>query len=256
VDAVRSGIAGWRKDGYARLGVLLDPELRDALRARADAIMLGEITYPGMFFQLDSESGRYEDLERGLGWRGPSLRYRKVEKLEKDPLFFRWLTSPVFEALAREAYPEADRITIYRAILMTKAEDGGSNLPWHQDGGRLWGLDREPELQAWTALDDAPEDGGCLEVVPGSHVNGVAAPLGGLVPDDRVAAANAEQHVVKLPAVAGEVILLHNHLWHRSGRALTGKPRRAFSVSYLDGRTLCTRKKGPKRAFPVAFKER
>ena len=25
-----------------------------------------------------------------------------------------------------------------------------------QDGGRLWGLSRDPELQIWTALDDAP----------------------------------------------------------------------------------------------------
>ncbi len=55
-------------------------------------------------------------------------------------------------------------------------------LPWHQDGGRFWGLDRDPILQIWTALDDAPVAAGCVEVLPGSHRDGLATPLGGLVP--------------------------------------------------------------------------
>ena len=45
-----------------------------------------------------------------------------------------------------------------------------------------------------------------------------------------LAAAGPELEITKLPAVAGEVILVHNHLWHRSGRTATGKPRRALSV--------------------------
>ena len=49
--------------------------------------MLGEVQYPGLFYQHDSPTGRYEDLEFGAGWVGPSLSYRKLEKLELDPLF-------------------------------------------------------------------------------------------------------------------------------------------------------------------------
>ncbi len=33
-----------------------------ALRARSDDLMLGRVTYPGLFFQHDAASGRYEDL--------------------------------------------------------------------------------------------------------------------------------------------------------------------------------------------------
>ena len=45
-----------------------------------------------VFFQLDASTGKYEDAPIGLGWQGPSLAYRKLEKLEKDPRFCAWLS--------------------------------------------------------------------------------------------------------------------------------------------------------------------
>ena len=77
-------------------------------------------------------------------------------------------------------------ITLYRAFLMNKHAGGGSDLPWHQDGGEFWGLDRDPSLQIWTALDDAPFGGGCVEVLPGTHRGGLATPLGGVVPANKL----------------------------------------------------------------------
>ncbi|MFL5349654.1 MAG: phytanoyl-CoA dioxygenase family protein [Hyalangium sp.] len=256
VDAHRfdvdSALAHYAEHGYARLGVLLDEEGLKALRERADELMLGRVTYPGLFFQLDAPTGRYEDAPLGLGWQGPSLNYRKLEKLELDPRFRAWLENPLFERIARARIP--DDIVIYRAILFHKGEAGGSNLPWHQDGGRLWGITQEPELQIWTALDDAPADGGCLEVVPGSHRGGLVTPLGGVIPPDRVADADAEIRRVLLPAQAGEVVLLHNHLWHRSGPSRTGQRRRAFSVCYMSERIRCVRKKKAPRVFTPVFR--
>ncbi len=252
-EVMAEALAHWREHGYARLGVLADEDRLAALRARTDAIMLGERTYPGLFFQLDAPSGAYDDLEHGKGWQGPARTYRKLEKLEKDALFRAWIDAPPFERLARQVYPGAADVTVYRAIVMTKPEGGGTPLPWHQDGGRFWGIDREPSLQVWTALDDAPADGGCLEVLPGSHHAGLATPLGGVVPEAMVQAADADERAVLLPAQAGEVIILHNHLWHRSARSRTGLIRRAFSVCYMDGATRCLRKKGAPRAFFRAF---
>lgn len=250
-DAIDAAVAHYRAKGWARLGKLADEETLAPLRARADAIMLGEVTYDGLFFQHDSETGRYEDLEYGKGWKGPSLAYRKVEKLEKDPLFLAWISSEVFRRVAARVYPriEEDGVTLYRAFLMNKHAGGGSDLPWHQDGGTFWGLDREPTLQIWTGLDDAPLGGGCVEFVEGSHLRGLATPLGGVVPTDKVAAHAAEDHAVPVPTVAGEVLLIHNHVWHRSGRTTGGKPRRALSVCYMDGATRCRRQKRAPRSF-------
>lgn len=241
-------VAHYQEHGWARVGRLADDVTLASLRKRIDAIMLGEITYEGLFFQHDSPTGKYDDLPYGKGWIGPSLEYRKIEKLEKDPLFFEWLSNDIFRQIAARVYPNV-AITLYRAFLMNKHAGGGSNLPWHQDGGNFWGVDRNPVLQIWTALDDAPEHGGCVEVVSGSHIPGLVTSVGGVVPSDHVARADAESHALALPVVAGEVLLIHNHVWHRSARAQTGRARRAFSVCYMDGATKCRRKKRAAREF-------
>jgi ectoine hydroxylase-related dioxygenase (phytanoyl-CoA dioxygenase family) len=249
-------LEAYDRDGYAVLGRVVTDETLEALRARIDAIMMGEIVHEGLFFQLDGTTGRYEDTPRGLGWQGPSRAYRKIEKLERDPVFRAYLEDPFFERLCR-ARIEGE-VALYRAIVMGKSarvdsEGGGSDLPWHQDGGTFWGLDRDPDLQVWTALDDAPIEAGCLEFVPGTHHAGLATKLGGVIPDDVAARERAEERRVLVPARAGEVVLIHNHVWHRSARNRTALPRRAFSVCYMPATTRCMRKKRAPRSFVKLF---
>jgi hypothetical protein len=235
--------------GYARLGRVLSADGLAALRERADDLMLARVPIDGFFFQLDGETGSYDDLRFGRGWEGPSLAYRKIERLEREPRFRDWLANPVFEAVARAGI--AGPVAVYRACLMIKSAAGGTELPWHQDGGRFWGVDRDPTLQIWTALDDAPREAGCVEVVPGSHRAGLASANGGFLPaalTEPVAA-----RAVALPCRAGEVLLLHNHVWHRSGRNATGRPRRAFSVCYMSAATRCLRTRRAPRQFTTVF---
>ena len=238
-------------NGYARLGRVLSEEGLAVLRERAEQIMLGEVTYPGMFFQLDASTGRYEDAPLGLGWQGPSLAYRKLEKLELDPRFRRWVENALFERIARSLI--GGEVSLYRAILFNKSSAGGSNIPWHQDGGDLWGLSEPPLLQIWTALDDAPLGGGCLEFLPRTHLEGLATPLGGVVRRDLVAARDADRHAVALPAQAGEALLIHNWVWHRSGRNRPGQRRLAFSACYMSAATRCLRKRRAPRRFVELF---
>ena len=245
-------LAHFREHGWARLGQVADEETLAGLRKRADEIMLGEVTYPGLFFQMESPTGDYDDLTYGKGYEGPSLAYRKVEKLEKDPLYRAWLENALFARIARRVIGD-DGIAIYRAVLFAKGAQGGSQLPWHQDAGVFWGLDRDPCLQIWTALDDVPLESGAVEVVSGSHWRGLATRLGGVVPADHVRKYDADNSAKALPAKAGEVLLLHNHLWHRSGVNHTGRPRRAFTICYLDARTKCLRTRRAPREFVRVF---
>jgi phytanoyl-CoA hydroxylase len=247
-------LAEWAEHGYARLGKVLSGPGVAALRERAEDLMLGRIKHPGLFYQLDALTGRYEDAPIGLGWQGPSLSYRKLEKLEKDDLFRAWLDNPLFERIARAVIPGP--VVIYRAVLFNKGAEAGSDVPWHQDGGQLWGLNREPELQIWTALDDAPIDGGCLEFLSSSHHGGLASPLGGVVPEARVAAERAGERRVPVPVQAGEALLIHSHVWHRSGRNRPGQRRLAFSVCYMSASTRCLRKRRAPREFCPVFRAR
>ena len=64
-------IAHYREHGWARLGKLADEETLAPLRARADAIMLGEVTYPGLFFQHDSGDRTLRGPRVRQGLEGP-----------------------------------------------------------------------------------------------------------------------------------------------------------------------------------------
>jgi hypothetical protein len=73
-----------------------------------------------------------------------------------------------------------------------------------------------------------------------------------VVPADRVLAERASERVVAVPVQAGESVLIHNLVWHRSGRGHVGGRRRAFSVCYMNAAVRCLRKKGkPREFFPV-----
>jgi hypothetical protein len=248
----REAIEALDDQGYVRLGRLADEATLVALRARADAIMLGEVVHEGLFFQLDSKTGTYEDLRFGDGWEGPSLAYRKIEKLERDPVFRTWIESPQIEPFVRERIP--GDVTLYRACLFGKAARGGTPLPWHQDGGAFWGLTRDPDIQVWLAIDDAPAEAGCMEIVPGTHRLGLARPMGGMVPKEITEPYGAEAKAISLPAVAGEVILVHNYAWHRSGVNRTDKPRRGLTCCFLPAETKCLRKKRAPREFTPMFR--
>ncbi|HLK61117.1 MAG TPA: phytanoyl-CoA dioxygenase family protein, partial [Chthonomonadaceae bacterium] len=141
----------FERDGYLRLGHVANADELCALQARIDEIMLGQVRYEGMYFQLDTETGVYADVGPGGSWAGPTLAYRKIERLEQDPLFLRYMQHPTFREITRRVYGE--EVAIYRAMFMNKPAHRGTVLPYHQDGGSQWGLDRNPLITIWTALD-------------------------------------------------------------------------------------------------------
>jgi phytanoyl-CoA hydroxylase len=238
-------VAELDEQGYARVGRVASDTALAGMRARADAIMAGEASHEGLFLQADPPTGAYEDLVFGAGWIGPTSAYRKIERLERDPVFRPWIENPTFARIARAAIDGP--VALYRATLWNKRAGGGTFLPWHQDGGRFWGLDGQPTLQRWTALDDAPREAGCVEVLPGTHRWGLATPEGGTVPDALTAPRLGE--VVHLPALAGEVLLIHNLTWHRSGVNHTTRPRRALSICLMSAALRCTRTRRAPRSF-------
>jgi phytanoyl-CoA hydroxylase len=224
----------------------------DGLRRRIDDIMLGRVRYEGMFFQLDTESGAYEDLNHGArGYHGSTLNYRKIQDLERDPLFLAYMQHPRFRGITRQLVGED--VSVYRAMFMNKPAARGTVLPYHQDGGSQWHLDRERFITVWTALDDATVENGCMEVIPGSHKLGLLSEHGHTLTPEQEARHCRDTDSIFLETPAGEAILLHNYLLHRSGVNRTEQPRRAFSVVYMDA---ATRSTSDGRAFPVVFGER
>jgi phytanoyl-CoA hydroxylase len=233
---------------YVRLGKVLDESGLRQLQERIDAIMLGEIPYEDMRFQLDSEDGVYGHTPpETMGHKGSTLQYRKIMDLEQDAVFLAYMQHPFFREITR-AYIGED-VSIFRAMFMNKPAHQGTELPWHQDVGLGWGVDTTPTITVWTALDPATRENGCMQVVSGSHKQGVIAQTHFPSAEELELHAPAEA-VVDLEAEAGEVILLNNLMLHRSGVNPSLQSRRAFSIAYMDG---ATRSRQTGEVFPMIF---
>lgn len=232
--------ASYDENGYLELGKILpDDELSD-LQKRLDDIMLGraDVDYERMLMQLDSETGRYEDAGvQSNGWKGATLAYRKIQNLEHDPLFRRYLEKPLFQEICARVYGSDSPIACYRAMFMNKPARQGTILPWHQDAWTY--LDRQPEITVWAAIDPATIANGCVQVIPGSHKLGRVNPShgSGYLTQEQMDRFCPENEIVYLELDPGEVVLMHNWLLHRSDVNRTDIPRRGFSVCYMDGRT-------------------
>ena len=233
----------YETDGYLKLGRLLDDVQLKQLQDRIDDIMLGKakVRYERMLMQLDSSSGNYDEAgEQSHGHKGATLSYRKIQDLEFDPTFRRFMQRPLFKHICQRVYGETTPIDCFRAMFMNKPSNKGTFLPWHQD--RWTSLDRDPLVTIWAALDPATVANGCVQIGPGSHktlINPDHA-SGFLTPEQ------VEQHVdkskiVHLEMEAGEVALLHNWTVHGSDVNRSETSRRAFSICYMDGRTQSTR---------------
>ncbi|MEM7132719.1 MAG: phytanoyl-CoA dioxygenase family protein [Chloroflexota bacterium] len=245
--------AQYERDGYLRLGRILNDEDLAALQKRMDDIMLGTapLDYNQIMMQLDRDPAR--DNKPGpqtKGHKGATLGYRKIEKLEVDPLFLSYMQHPLFRSICARTYGAATDIGCFRAMFMNKPAGEGTELVWHQD--RWTDLDRDPLITIWTALDPATVDNGCVFIAPGMHHKLINPSNGsGFFTEEQALKMVEEIVPVPLELEAGEVALLHNHLPHSSGVNRTTTARRAFSACYLDAATVSASNK----TFPTIFGE-
>jgi len=115
----------------------------------------------------------------------------------------------------------------------------GNTTPfaWHQDNG-YGELDPYNAITSLTALDDADLENGCLWLIPGSHKAGQVEVERS--DEDRRALSPVELEVeedrgIPLPMKAGECLIFHCHMMHRSeGNASKDRDRRILFLRYAD----------------------
>ena len=97
--------------------------------------------------------------QQSVGFKGATRAYRKIGEcsagLENDDVFREAICLDTYKEACRRIYGGHAEISIYRAMVFNKPAKQGTNLPWHQDGGDWWGLDRDPQIFVWTAIDPA-----------------------------------------------------------------------------------------------------
>jgi len=200
--------------------------------------------------QLDT-GGAYDELPGAVArFEAGTLRYRKIQGLETDDLFARLIQKPLFREVCARIYGRHASVSIFRAMIMNKPAEQGTYLPWHQDGGHVWQLDRDPLVTIWVALDPATRANGCMEAVVGSHRLGLLSRFGSTVSEEDAALHCPPERTQALEVPAGHAIFVHNWLIHRSGINPTPGPRRAFTMCCMDGRTRNIATGAP---FPVIY---
>ncbi|MDE0298548.1 MAG: phytanoyl-CoA dioxygenase family protein [Candidatus Poribacteria bacterium] len=227
-------LAAYHEHGYVRLGkVAPDYEIK-ALCRRIDDIMLGKIRYDNMLMQLCPSAGEPELSKQTKVFKGSTLKYRKVQDLEQDPLFLPYIQHPLFRDITRKII--GDDVSAFRTMFFNKPAGQGVPINWHQDGAGGWKLSIPPKVTIWTALDATSVANGCLQIIPGSHKSMIPENGDLLSPEERAIHAPDEKRLY-LEMETGEVVLLHNWTLHRSEVNTTDRPRRAFSVCYVDAAT-------------------
>jgi len=227
----------FHRDGFMHLGKVLELDEIGELKERADELALGNAVNPSVQMQLDT-GGAYDALPGAVAkFEAGTLLYRKIQGLESDDLFARLIRQPVFQEVCAQTYGKHASISIFRAMVMNKPAGQGTRLPWHQDGGHVWQLDRDPLVTIWVALDAATVANGCMEAIPGSHHLGLLSLFGSTLKDEHVAIYCPSERIHALEVPAGHAILLHNWLIHRSGINPSSSPRRAFTMCCMDART-------------------
>lgn len=227
----------YNAEGYLDLGCLLNATEEANLRQRADDIAAGRLENSSIRLQLDT-GGSYDNLAPIVQrFDAGTTRYRKIQGLETDEHFGALLRKPLFAEVCAHEYGPHTPISVFRAMIMNKPAELGTILPWHQDGGDVWALDRDPLVTIWVALDRADETNGCVEVVVGSHRLGLLSRYGSTISDDDAAHHCRPELVRPLVVEPGHAVLMHNWLIHRSGVNPSTAPRRAFTACLMDGRT-------------------
>lgn len=114
--------------------------------------------------------------------------------------------------------------------VIRKPAHRSGTVPWHQDFP-YWPVDTPEGLSCWCPLEDVGPDGGCLEVIDGSHRWGESPPADFLAEDRRHLDARAD--LVRLPVPAGSVVILNSLTWHRTGPNLEAGSRPAYITLWL-----------------------
>ena len=239
----------FHEQGYLRLGKAAPVAQIQAMCKRIDEIMLGKVRYDRMLMQLCPSAGNPELSRQTREFKGSSLKYRKIQDLEQDPIFLTYIQLPLFYHITRRFIGE--RVSVFRSMFFNKPAEQGVLINWHQDGSGGWGVNIRPKITIWTALDATSVANGCLQIIPGSHKS-VIPKKGDRLSAEEIAIHAPDEKRLYLELESGEAVLLHNWTLHRSETNTTNRPRRAFSVCYCD---VATRHVASGRTYPQVFPE-
>ena len=124
-----------------------------------------------------------------------------------------------------------DDIKLYGDQLFMKPPELGAEQPWHQDSGSWRDIFPMDLVSAWTAIDHATTENGCLNFAPGTQRCGM---LRGQQREVFVRDLGKEEWpIVAAPLRPGSISFHHSLVLHQSNANTSGQRRRGYAVHYM-----------------------
>ncbi len=216
-----------------------DPESVRSIFSSKSNVQLGDDYFIrsggdiGFFFEedaFDAAGDLKHDKRHSINKMGHAMH-------DIDPLFGEFSRTPELAAIAA-SLGVAEPLLVQSMYIFKPPRIGGE-VVCHQDSTYLY---TEPEscIGFWFAIDDADEENGCMQFVPGGH----KAPLrrlnyrteeGALVTDVIDDAPLDDHLAISAPAACGDLVIFHGRAPHMSAPNRSARPRHAYTVHIVDG---------------------
>jgi phytanoyl-CoA hydroxylase len=230
----------WDQQGFVKIPGFADAAAIASMRAGVREIIQtaanGTPIAPSYIIDEKSVLEREGDAIHALP---PDERVSKVFRIHREsPTFHACATDPLLLALVADLL--GPNLDCFLSQYIFKLP-GALGQPWHQDSF-YFPFDRTPQIGAWLALTDAKPDNGPLWVLPGSHTE----PVHDVVADRRPHANYAYVEIVDYetsdatPVLmeAGDLLLFHSHLFHKSTDNESKRSREAMVYHYGEAGTI------------------
>lgn len=214
-------------NGFLVVEDVLSPDEVKVLSDRTDMIAAGEADHiPETSLQLEQV---FREGEKPV--ENQVLSTRKLFDIAVyDPVMWQHVVHPKIVAIISDLLGSND-IKLYGDQLFMKPPEVGTEVPWHQDSASWRDIFPMELVSAWTAIDEATEDNGCLSYIPGTH-------RWGMMHKDKVnwflsEFGSDQWPIIPAPLKPGSISFHHSLTLHHTCANLSGKRRRGYSVHYM-----------------------
>lgn len=223
-------------DGFLVLPNLVSPAQVEKLKAEATDIACGKYPCEGLQ-TLPRNTSPAEVLHKVLCIHQPHFISPVIEAHVRDSAICGVLSQITAAHLAHWD----GSVKCMQSMLFVKPP-GFQGQAWHQDEIYIPTRDRSL-IGAWTAMDDATIENGCLWVLPGSHRSGILYPQRAHGHADEFDTSPESYGFDDAPEVpvevkAGSVVFFNGYLLHRSKKNRSNIYRRALVNHYMNAWSL------------------
>lgn len=129
-------------------------------------------------------------------------------------------------------------ILVWGSDFFVKEPETPNFVSWHQDAA-YWGLMPDDIVTAWIALTPSTPENGCLQVVPGTHVEALMPHTNTFARENMLSRGQTiegrllNSQAIDVVLAPGQMSIHHVKIAHASGPNRSGQRRVGFAIRYI-----------------------